>query len=198
LFSVLPIFKTFHKVFGMVRLKYLITLDQDPIEVYRTPFKLLPRMLLMHDWEVKKDPETILPALFDPAFNPFQKTYLEKEPGFAPPPPGPEGSVRWKDLNTDQIEIEVETPRDALLLVTDNYSSGWRAVSLSGDRKHYPVVPANTFLRAVPLTAGHHHFRLEYRPWAFETGKWVSLLSSLLYVGIWILFLKTSFYRKKP
>jgi hypothetical protein len=198
LFSVVPIFKTFSKVFGMVRLKYLINLDQEPIEIYRTPFKLLPRMLLVYDWEMKKDAAEILPALFEPAFDPIQRVYLEGEPGFTPPPPGLSGRVQWKDLNTEKIEIEVDTPRDALLLVTDNYSSGWKAVSLSGEKKRYHVVPANYFLRAVPLQAGRHHFLMEYRPRAFEIGKWVSLLSGLLYVGMLIIFLKQSFYKKRP
>jgi hypothetical protein len=198
LFSVVPIFKTFNKVFGMVRLKYLINLDRVPMEVYRTPFQLLPRMLLIRDWEVKKNPESILPALFERDFDPLKKAYLEGEPGFTPPARGAQGRVQWNDLDTDQIEIEVETPRDALLLVTDNYSSGWRAVSMSGDSKRYRVVPANYFLIAVPLEAGYHHFRLQYRPGAFEIGKWVSLLFGLIYIVMLMLFIKPDFKKSRP
>ena len=198
LFSVAPLFKTFNKVFGMVRLKYLITMDQDPIGIYRTPFRIPPRMFLVHDWEVKNPPASILPALFEPAFDPGRKAFLESDTGFQPSLEGPEGKVQWKDINTDQIDIEVDTPRNALLLVTDNYSSGWRAVSLSGDHQNYHVVPANYFLRAIPLSAGRHHFLLEYRPLAFEVGKWVSLLSGLLYVGMLILLIKHPFYKTRP
>jgi hypothetical protein len=198
LFSVVPIFRKFSKVFGMVRLKYLITLDQDPIDVYRTPFEVLPRMLLVYDWEVKRDAAGILPALFEPAFDPLRKVFLESDAGFPTSEEGPEGKVRWKDLNTDQIEIEVETPRNAILLVTDNYSSGWRAVSLSdGHSESYRVMPANYFLRAVPVRAGRHRFLLEYRPWVFEIGKWVSLLSGLLYVGMLIMLFKQRRYEKR-
>ena len=39
---------------------------------------------------------------------------------------------------------------------------------------------------AVPLAAGHHRLRLEYRPAAFTVGKWISLAACLLYVGAWL------------
>jgi hypothetical protein len=34
------------------------------------------------------------------------------------------------------------------------------------------------------LKAGKHHFLLEYKPLAFEAGKWVSIASLILYVGM--------------
>ncbi|HUO56806.1 MAG TPA: hypothetical protein VMV05_01385 [bacterium] len=185
LFSEVPIFKRFHPVFGMLRLKYRVFADRDPVQVYSMPFKLLPRMKLIDQWEVVPDSRQILPRLFDPTFDPGNKVYLESDPGLVPTSGKSEGNVEWKDLSTEEISIRVETPRDCVLLVTDNYSRGWNIKNLDpSDRAPLQVMPANSFLRAIPLKAGEHKFILRYRPVAFEVGKWVSLLSLLLYVVI--------------
>lgn len=70
-------------------------------------------------------------------------------------------------------------------MITDNYSRGWHTVGLPGlDSYLPPIMPGDTFLTAVPLKAGKHHFLLEYKPLAFEAGKWVSIASLILYVGM--------------
>lgn len=184
LFSVLPIFQRFHPIFRMMRLKYRVFSDREPVQWKAFPFKPLPRMLLVDQWEVVPDGQKILPALFDPKFDPTRKVYLEQDPGLAPSS-GPDGFVHWKDLSTDETVIDVETPKDCLLFITDNFSSGWRVEGLSQlGLSQRAVIPANYFLTAIPLKAGKHQFVLGYRPMAFSLGKWVSILSTLLYVGI--------------
>lgn len=191
LFSVLPIFQRFHPVFGMMRLKYRVREEQEGFRFYPMPFKPLPRMILLNEWEVKPDAREILPALFDPKFDPARKVYLEKDPGLVPVPRKTRGEVQWEDLSTERILINADVPQDCVLLITDNYSDGWHAVGLPGSGSSgYQVVPGNYFLRAVPLKEGKHHFILEYRPWVFVAGKWVSILSCLAYVGILVLYLR--------
>ncbi len=51
-----------------------------------------------------------------------------------------------------------------------------------GERQSYPVIPADFVLRGIPLPAGRHHLRLEYRPRAFVIGCWVSAISSVAFV----------------
>src|SRR5205823_3286605 len=38
-------------------------------------------------------------------------------------------------------------------------------------------------LRAIPLTAGKHHFILEYVPWQFTAGKWITILATITLLG---------------
>jgi hypothetical protein len=185
LFSVLPIYQRFHPIFGMMRLKYRVFADQDPVQWRRFPFKLLPRMLLVDQWEVVPDGKKILPALFGPKFDPSRKVYLEQDPGLVPTAGLGKGIVHWKDISTDETVIDADVPRDSLLFITDNFSSGWKTKGLpEAGASHHEVMPANYFLTAIPLKAGKHHFVLEYLPTAFSIGRWVSILSCLLYVGI--------------
>ncbi len=185
LFSVLPIYRKFGRIFGMLRLKYLVSADREPVQVYPTPFKLLPRMKLINEWEARPDYKKILEGLFDPKFDPSRKVFLETPPDPLPAPGKIEGNLEWKDLSTDEIEIKADLSKPALLLVTDNYSRGWRVKPLSETAQaSFKVLPGNYFLRVIPLSTGRHHFILEYLPTVFVVGKWVSILSCLIYAGI--------------
>jgi hypothetical protein len=191
LFSVLPIFQKFPSILGITRLKYRMFMDENPIRISPFAFKILPRMQLVNHSEVIPDGQKILKAMFNPLFDPGQKVFLESNPDPVPNSEGVEGKVEWTDLSTDEIEIKARTTRSSLLLITDNYSPGWKVKSLAGsDQSKYCVMPADYFLRAIPLIAGTHHFILEYRPMAFEAGKWVSILSCILYFGVFLFWLR--------
>ncbi len=191
LFSVVPIFKKFSKIFSLVRLKYLMTPVEDQLQVYTLPFKPLPRMLLMDHWEVVSDPRKILELLSAPEFDPAKKVYLESQPGSTPPAAAGKGSVEWKDLTTESIEVHAAVENPSVLLITDNYSSGWKIRPLpDSGQTQYQVMPGDAFLRAVPLSPGKHHFILEYLPSAFLCGKWVSIFSVFSYVLITMVWFK--------
>jgi uncharacterized membrane protein YfhO len=81
------------------------------------------------------------------------------------------------------MEITAHCPSNALLVITDNYSKGWKAKALpDSDQKSFQVLPANGFQRGIPLQAGSHHFLLQYRPAGFEIGKWISIGALALYL----------------
>jgi hypothetical protein len=198
LFSVAPIFQKFPPVLGLLRLKYRIFMDEQPIRIAPFPFKAPPRMFLMSQWEVIEDSQKILPALFNPKFDPAQKIYLEKEPGLIPTVGKVHGQVEWKDISTEEIMITADVSKDCVLLITDNYSPGWhtRGLPESGPYQ-YQVMPGNYFLTAIPLKAGKHHFLLEYRPTIFEIGKWVSIFFCILYFVMLLIGLKGNYLSLK-
>ena len=191
LFSVLPIFQKFPPILGIIGLKYRIFMNENPIRVSPLNFKLQPRMQLLNQWEVIPDRQKILNSMFSPSFDPARKVFLESVPDLTSDSKGEGGKVEWNDISTDKIEIKAQAKRPSLLLVTDNYSSGWKAESLPGSaQSKYLVMPGDYFLRVIPLNAGKHHFILEYRPTAFEVGKWVSILSCILYFGVFLFCLR--------
>jgi len=170
-------------VFNLIRLKYVIPTLYEDTNLYTMPLKPLPRMKLMSDCEVIPKGEDIIPLLFKEDFDPSRKLYLENPPDPAPISNKIAGAVSWLDLSPDKIEITADTPSSAILLVTDNYSRGWKAVPLSNDsQSKYQVLPADYFLRGIPLGPGHHHFLMEYRPISFEIGKWVAVIAWALYL----------------
>ena len=100
------------------------------------------------------------------------------------------GSIRILRESTDWQEVEVTVTQPAILVQTDLYTPNWHAYALPGSAQSaYELIPANYILRAVPLQAGTHRLRIEYRPTKFVIGKWVSLASLALFValvGWWI------------
>jgi hypothetical protein len=185
LFSVSPVFTKFGKVFGLIRLKNLLSDDGQALHSYGLPFPIMPRMALIYHWDIQPDSATELKTITDENFNPSQIVLLETTPGFLSIPGDERGGLRWIDHSTDEIEVQAKTIKPCILLVTDNYSPGWKAEALpDSSQKDYQVLPGDYFLRAIPLEPGHHHFVLKYRPVSFEIGKWVSLLSCFLYIAI--------------
>ena len=121
----------------------------------------------------------------DPHFDPLHTVLIESP--IDPPPAGADnpGRVIVDDINSDTLDIEAWASSPCLLVITDSYSSGWHAEALPDSaQKKYQVIPADLTLRGVPLSAGHHHFRLIYRPMAFVIGKWTSLATILVYLAL--------------
>jgi hypothetical protein len=82
------------------------------------------------------------------------------------------------------LEIEADTERPVILLITDAFTPSWRAVALPGSvQTSYKLLPANYILRAVPLLVGHHHLRIEYTRDLLTIGKWISILAALAFLA---------------
>ena len=138
------------------------------------------------------DRDDIFTAMDNADFDCARTVFLEAPPDPAPVAGPGEGTAKLVSSTTDQLIIEADLPRPAILLITDAYCSGWRARSLlpagagTAQRK-YEVVPADYFLRGIPLAAGHHRLLVEYWPTAFVAGAWVSALTLAAYLiaGAW-------------
>ncbi|MDA2930273.1 hypothetical protein MYX84_10045 [Acidobacteria bacterium AH-259-O06] len=173
-----------HRLYDMLRCRYLFIRDGDRVQVHSIP-NIMPRLQLVQDWVVITDRDQIFAALEDPAFDPREKVILETPWVPVPVKSDSKGTAHIVDSSTDYLIIEASLPSPAILLITDNYSEGWRAMALSGsDQDQYDLLPANYILKAVPLKAGNHRIRVEYLPKAFLLGKWISIVSLLIYVAV--------------
>jgi hypothetical protein len=188
-----PFFRSTPPVLGLARLRYVFH-DQGPgFSVERLHLSEMPRMELVGQWTLASGDEAFR-ILADPKFNSLKTAVLESKPGFSSSAKKVKGDLKWKDLSTDEIEIEASNDQPCLLVISDNYSRGWKALPAPGDNQgNYAVMPANFFQRGIPLQPGSHHFFLEYRPSSFVVGKWVSLIS----LGFYLVFLGVVFGFRK-
>lgn len=169
---------------GLLRLRFV--LREDPLRPVIELPGALPRFSLVSEWKTPGSRRELFSALRDPRFNPTRTVLLEAVPVPAPEP-GPGGRVRVLREDSDEIELSAELARAAILVVSDNFSPGWRAVAREGSvQRHYNVMPANHALRAVPLSAGRHHFVMQYAPLGYRLGRWISLLALAAYALFWI------------
>jgi hypothetical protein len=167
-------FRHRHRLYAMLRCRYVLTPERDGA-VRRLEFDdVLPRLLLVRQARVLHGRDAILAAMNEPTFDPGREVILETAPEPAPSPEG-RGTVRVLDESTDHLTIEAELSVPAILLITDSYARGWRARALDGGaQQEYRVLPANWCLRAVPLAAGTHRIVLEYVPRGWVAGCWIS------------------------
>jgi len=191
-------FKSYHPLYRMLRLKYIVFQEGLEIKIMeiRAP---LEHLQLIYDYEVVTGRDRIFQAMSGD-FDPGQKVILETQPEPVPLKLGSakEGEVRIVHSSTDHLTIQADLPSPAVLLITDGYSKDWRAIALDGcAQTQYQVMPANYVIMAVPLSAGHHHFRLEYAPRAFEIGKWISLVSLSAFLGVTVAIVVMKWGRKR-
>jgi hypothetical protein len=157
----------------MLRCRYLISENQN---AYMTIEGALPRLLLVDRFRVMTNYLEIFSTLTNASFHVEREVILESQPAPAPQPDGEKGTVRILESSTDYLTFEADAKTPCLLLMTDAYSSGWRALALPGSsQQRYQIMPANYCLRAIPLAAGHHFLRIEYSPLGFRIGKVVSI-----------------------
>ena len=170
-------------VFGMLRLRYFFEKapNRPPVLRFDDP---LPRLSLFGSATVVPDRDERLRMLLASDFDPRSAVVLERDPPIALGGMPSRVFIEEQTASTDHLNFVVDIDRNALLLITDNYSTGWRIVTRElppPAQKGYEILPANHTLMAVPLAAGRHHLRLEYSPSAFRIGKWISLVSLAAY-----------------
>jgi hypothetical protein len=126
------------------------------------------------------DDEQALALLSDPAFDVRNVALLaepppEREEQSSPEPTSPErsSSVRYLEYTPNALEAEVVAAVPSMALFSEAYHPYWEATV---DGRVTPVLRADVALRAVPVPAGTHRVRMEYRPRAFERARLVSLL----------------------
>jgi hypothetical protein len=147
--------------------------------VYEIP-NALPRAFIVPQAVVADDAEAVLTQLNDFSLDLRQTVILELEPGQPSPPatfalwPSGESATATIISETPQTaEIEVTLPGDGYLVLLDTYYPGWQATL---DGQPISIYRANYLGRAVPVPAGEHVIRFEYRPLSFRLGVWLALL----------------------
>jgi hypothetical protein len=166
----------------MLRCRFLISFD----EKYQLEMSgALPHLLLADRFRVMTNYHEIFSTLTNASFKMEEEVILESQPSPRPQPAREKGAVKLLESSTDWLKIEADTGAPALLLITDSYARGWRALALPGSAQaRYEVMPANYCLRAIPLAAGHHLLRVEYSPLGFRVGKAVSVAALAVFLAL--------------
>ncbi len=169
------------KLLQMLRCRYVF-IAQNAKAKLATLKSVLPRVQLVGESDQAVGFKEFWRVYNDPAFDPARKVILETQPDPLPEAAASQGTARVTDFSTDYLDVEADVAHPSILLVTDGYSNGWRAMALSGSVQHdYTIMPANYVLRAIPLRAGKHRIRIEFSPLAYRVGRWVSIFSIFVY-----------------
>lgn len=171
-----------HRLFNMLRCRYFFIPKKNEFSIIEGK-DVMNRIHLIPCWKVISKPDAILKEMDKAIFDPRQTVILETSPNIKPIQNADPGDCAIENSSANYLTIKAKLAHPAILLITDNFSRGWKAVALpASSQKKYTVMPANYTLMAVPLSSGEHHLRLEYKPTAFVVGAWISLSALIVYL----------------
>lgn len=143
-------------------------------------------------WEATASPE-ITASLLTPRVAPLSGSNGFIEQIEEPCPVGIGNSYAYiKSFSSSDLQIEVSTECERLLVVNDTWQQGWRA-KINGDMiETYNV---NQAVRGYIVPKGNSTLEVWYRPAYWECTRWFSLISIILLCNLSIL-LGLMFYKK--
>ena len=182
------------KLLDLANVRYVISPQRFEIPGYEEAFtgeravvyrntNALPRAYLVGSAEIVAD-DSAVARLLSPDFDMRNVALLpDPLPAGVGVVAGPVGSVEWVRRDIDGAVLRVDSDRPALLVVSDNYYPAWQATV---DGAVTEILRANYTFRALPVPAGRHEVRFEYRtaPLRNAVAASAGLLLLLLAVGI--------------
>ena len=89
----------------------------------------------------------------------------------------PKATLDITEMRPAHIVVHAHSDRDALLVLNERWSSGWRAVL---DGRPAPLVEVDSVLMGAGVPPGEHTVEFLYQPRAFLIGRAISLISLLI------------------
>ncbi|MCS7064257.1 MAG: YfhO family protein [Methylacidiphilales bacterium] len=176
----------FHSMHAPLRLYGIADLlSNEPKWIAKSPFKITDEAFLVSTLHIEPHPTWILSRIADPEFRFDQEAVIEKIPeGFfykEITPNVPPSTVEILNRSPGKYHIRVEAHNPALLVISTNYSKGWRAYGLPDSAQyHYTPIPANYTFLSLPINPGSHNIILEYISPGWNLGIWISTSALIL------------------
>jgi hypothetical protein len=171
--------------------KFAPVFDGDPaVNVYLNR-RALPRALIVHQAIAAPDHEAAFAALHAPGFDPATTVVIEGGEPLDVTTPSGAVTIGLAAFSLNEIRVNVNTPADAYLVLSEVWYPGWRATV---DGQPAPVLRANYAFRAVRLGPGQHQVQLTFAPMSWTAGLAVSGLTALTLIGWGLL---KSYYRRR-
>jgi hypothetical protein len=153
---------------------------------------VLPRAFVVPASGVRvvQDPEEQLTILKDPSFDASRTVILDAPPGHSEESASRSDGSAFKgdvktvdaDVNGYRFQVEVSTP--AVLVVSQTFFPGWKALA---NGVSLPVFPADIALTGIAVPTGNYNVNFVFDPGSFRLGVWISAGSVLILSGIVVL-----------
>ncbi len=162
--------------FGSVNLSVTLPADSGVLAINPAPD---PRAYLATRITRVADAETAVARMV--AGHPFHEDALVESPWverltIGPPSAGKSAAVITR-FGLNSLEISVDSPGAALLVVAEAWYPGWHA-SIAG--RPVECLPVNGWMRGVPVPAGHSIVQLHYAQNGLLPGIFVSLAAAMV------------------
>ena len=136
-----------------------------------------PRASLVSDVEIVDDEMASLRAVAAAGFDSERTVVVESgtlDLNETPSDPQPAGEASYQAIGSQDVRIEVQAARPAVLVVRNTFDRNWTATL---DGEPVEVAPVDYFLQGIPVPAGDHVVELAYRDPSIGWGLWGSALA---------------------
>ncbi len=153
----------------------------DPqIDVYLNTHAL-PRALLIERAQAVRSGEEAWRAIHAPEFKPGGEVIVEGGPALEPQARiDGERSLAFTHYSNERVELSVQTPITAYVVLSDVFYPGWTATV---DDQPTQIYPANFAFRAVLAPPGQHRVAFQFEPVLWRIGLILSAVSVLVMLG---------------
>ena len=154
-----------------------------PLNLFRLP-EPAPRAWLVHRVRAVDD-SAALRLLADPEFDPIDEALVEQP--VVVEDTDAESAARIVSYLPERIVIDVDTPADGLLVVSELYFPGWRAAL---DGVETPILRTNVALRGVLVPVGRHRVEMTFEPASVVAGlgifaaTWIAGLAAITWLYV--------------
>ncbi len=155
----------------------------NDVYIYRNE-QALPRVFVVDEVVVVEAADVVTAVHENAALLPTTAILTTPLPKQLTPAAAAAAEVQVQAYEATFVAIQVDTPGDVLLQLTDTNYPGWQA-TLDGDPVE--IVTSNAQFRAVLVPSGKHTITFTFAPHAFQQGVWGAAVGAL-FVMIWVLF----------
>jgi hypothetical protein len=137
----------------------------------------LPRAFVPQRVEVITEDKSRLEKLRAKNFDPRDVAYVEEPVDLGT---SCKGVAKFRSEVPSHLTLELEMETPGLVVLADQWNSGWRAFV---DGKKLPILRVNHALRGVVVPAGPHSLEFGYQPASFVRGLWLCALGAAAIIG---------------
>jgi uncharacterized membrane protein YfhO len=83
--------------------------------------------------------------------------------------------------SANRVVVEVGLDRPGILVLNEPHFPGWRAWD---DGRSVPILRGDVLFRAFALAPGTHRIVLEFAPWPWRVGRWISIGAALAMLAL--------------
>lgn len=175
--------RTWDETCDLLNAKYRIVIDEQRQTMsMREATTYVPRAFMVYQTRVIEDEPNVKSFLESNEFDPKRIALLEEQPSFIllDTAHTDAWSATITSYHLNSLTVEVETPKDGVLILSEVYCPGWRAYV---DGVEERVYRADWSLRAIPVRAGKHNVVMYYVPEGYYQGMWITLATLGLSLG---------------
>lgn len=163
------IFSFYPKTANLLAVKYFATAPDENIFKYHGTSYYYPLVYKDQDLKIYQNPYA------------FNRAFVAENIKSLPGAQYANASTQISLNQSNRIEVQAQSDKDAYLVLSDSFYPGWKAYV---DGEESKILLAYSALRAVRLPKGEHKVIFSYEPNSFKYGTWMTIFGFIILIGV--------------